>query len=135
MAKAKTKFPTKVQLRSIGIFNSADLARLGPDGIHLSCGMTRLVTTSHYTCQVIKIGEKSDPSGNPSNHGHKTFTTLWNLIRKAAWDDCKARAMAWTDEKYGKRDWVRDPFGDLQDARVLPRVWTTIEESKVESNA
>lgn len=63
--------------------------------------------------QVIGLREKTNPSGWWGDCGHKT----WNVSR-----DTKAarieQAKAWASERYGITEWVRDPFGGWQDARV-----------------
>ena len=56
------------------------------------------------------------------NEGAKDFdgplgTGGWERRRGAL-----AEAMAWTSEKFGVKEWAKDPFGGWQDIKVIRRV-------------
>jgi hypothetical protein len=61
------------------------------------------------------------------DYGNKKFT-VWG--GKEGREKVIAEVIAWTDARYGKREWVKDPFGSYQDARVIPLVWKYIEDAK-----
>ena len=42
------------------------------------------------------------------------------------------RAYRWADKKFGKREWVRDPFGSYQDPQALERVWALVREKEAQ---
>lgn len=45
------------------------------------------------------------------------------------------KAIAWADANYGKREWIRDPFGNYQDKKVLDIVWALVRQSEQEQKA
>lgn len=111
------KFPTKEKMRAVGI-NPHALATLGPGRVYISWSpmeIGRLSRVAMY--QVIHLDHKTDPKGHWSDYGHKTFSIFRDTKEQAL-----AAAIAWADEKYGKREWIRSPWGDYHESAVLPAV-------------
>jgi hypothetical protein len=129
------KFPTKNQLRAIhtkqspyGFVNGWDLAKeFSPDKVFIS--YTPALTGRGYMppkFTIHHIGYKTDPNGPWYDYGNKTFDVIFRKEEEAA----LVQAIEWADNRYGKREWVRDPFGNYQDKIVLDKVWVLVKESK-----
>lgn len=71
------------------------------------------------------IGHKTDPNASWYDYGNKAFHVAFKKKEEAL-----AQAIEWADNRYGKREWVRDPFGNYQNKIVLDRVWALVRESK-----
>jgi hypothetical protein len=67
--------------------------------------------------QVIATHGHTDVHAAWYDYGRKTWTCS-QLTRAERLDEAKA----WATEKYGITDWIKDPFGGWQDARVVARV-------------
>ena len=125
--KPKTKFPTKSQMHTVNVTNGHDLAALTPLKLYIEfkpsysgCG------GSSAKFQVIHIGHETDPKAHWSDYGNKTFD-IWNTKDK---EGKLAEAIAWTNEKFGQREWVKDPFNSYQDASAIALVWELLERGK-----
>lgn len=63
---------------------------------------------------VIGIRFQTDPKAHWTDNGCKAFS---GRMRSPALDEAKK----WASERFGIAEWVRDPFGGWQDAKVLAR--------------
>jgi hypothetical protein len=115
-------------MREVRIFNSHDIAELGPDKLYLHWSPQvsgRYYRPAYYA--VIRIGFKTDPRAHWQQDGHKWFCTYeyeYNRERTVE------AAMVWADQSYGRREWVRDPNGSYQDARALEAVRLRIKDHR-----
>jgi hypothetical protein len=126
--KAKTKFPTKAQLNALNIHNGHNLADLTKDKLFISftpASTGRGGRSAHF--RVSHIGYQSDPTAHFLDYGCKTFT-VWG--GKAGREKVLVDVIAWTNAKYGEREWVKDPFGSYQDAQVIALAWEKVEAAK-----
>jgi hypothetical protein len=125
--KAPKKFPSKTLLRAVKVFNSWDLGMLSKQRIYISWTPQlsgRGYRPAHYA--VIHIGHKTDPKGHWMDDGHKSF----HLYGREERDLRAAEAMKWANKKFGKRAWVRDPFGSLQSPETLEAAWKLVNAEK-----
>jgi len=121
----KMKFPTKKTMREGGIFNPWQIASLTKDKLHISFSPQHLGRGGHGAhYQVIKIDKKTDPNGPWYNYGHKTFPVGGD--KPKAFSD----AVKWANENFGERDWVKDPWGGMQDSSAVELVRAEVREDK-----
>ena len=109
------KFPSKTRLNEIDVRNPYELAMLGPR-IYVGFSpqqLGRINRSAHY--QVIHCGKQTNPGGHWQDNGHKTFL-CWGRADKA---EKAAEAVKWATEYSGITEWVRDPFGGFQDAKLI----------------
>lgn len=112
-------------MKTVGVFNGHAIAALAPDQVYISFSPSqtgRGAMSARY--QVVRIGYRTDPNAHFLDNGHKTFSAG---IRK---EQALRDAMEWADKRYGKREWLRDPYGNYQDARVIPLLWEKIRAQK-----
>jgi hypothetical protein len=131
--KVRTKFPTKAAMKAVGVFNPRNLASTCEDDvcIHFSASDTKGRATRAARYSVHRKNEKTDPkNAHWMDYGYKAFSVFGAGKEKAL-----AEAIAWTDAKYGKRVWVRDPWGSYQDERTIAAVWALIDKKAEEANA
>lgn len=121
--KAKTKFPTKTQLHTVGIHNPHNIASLTPDKLFISWTPSSARGGYPAFFQIAHIGDSSDPK---ADYGHKMFRLLGG---KEGREKGLAEAIVWANARYGVREWVKDPFGSYQDARAIALVWTAMASS------
>lgn len=125
----RTKIPTKKQLEELNIHNPHNLASLTAQKVFISWSpqMTgRAYRPAHYA--VVHIGHKTDPGGHWMDDGHKTFS-----IYGGEGKDKESRlqqSIAWANEKFGARVWVRDPWGSYQDPSVIGLAWSALKAKK-----
>jgi hypothetical protein len=129
MSDVMKKFPTKKQMHALKecITNSWNLAELTDQKVFISWApqiVGRWYRPANFA--VVHIGHKTDPKGHWQNDGHKSFYIYDGDTR----DSRVLEAIAWADKKFGKRTWVRDPFGSYQDLQALNCVWDLVKESK-----
>lgn len=113
--------PTKVMLREkLRVFNSHNFCSAG-GGFVWVC-YTPQTTGRGYRAaswQVVRIdGKPTNPGGPWYDNGWKTFSVYGREYRELR----RVEAIAWATEKFGIAKWVRDPFGDWQDASVYAEV-------------
>jgi hypothetical protein len=122
---ARKKFPTKEQLRTIGITNGYDLVRLLAEPKVFISFSPRMTGRGYQPgqFQVIHLDHQTNPNGHWQDHGHKTFRVALAITKEQALAD----AIKWTDATFGKSDWVRDPFGDYQDSKVIALTWAVLD--------
>jgi hypothetical protein len=112
--------PTKPELKAkLSIFNPHDFCRVGGGRVWI-CYLAQTTGRGSMPArwQVAGVGGiRTDPSGPWYNYGAKTFVCN-SASRNAQLDAAKK----WAGEKYGITEWVRDPFGDWQDAKVYAEV-------------
>lgn len=100
---------TKSKLRERGIVNCYDFCRAGGGRVWLNYRSRDKVRRAAW--QVIGVGFATDPKAPWFDYGCKTF-------RGKIADEAKR----WAGERYSITEWVRDPFGGWQDARVYAKV-------------
>ena len=130
--KTPKRFPTKDQMRAAKVFNCWELSQLGPDKLHVSFTpqeVGRMTRCAQY--QVIRVGYKTDPKAHWLDYGNKTFSCYGTKDK----DETRLAAIAWADGRYGTREWIRDPWGSWQDARVLPTIWELVRKMESEEKA
>jgi hypothetical protein len=130
---ARKKFPTKTQLATAGIINAHQLADLQSEPkVYVSFAASdngRGGTGAKF--QVIRIGYITDPKAHFLDRGRKTFTVFGFPTKEAA----AHAACEWAEARYGKREWVRDPFGSYQDVRVIGLAWAAVDAATAERTA
>lgn len=126
--KYRQRFPTKVQLRAVQITNGYNLCELLDEPkVFISFSPAMTGGASQFAkFQVIRVGYRTDPKAHWADNGNKTFDIFTHGKEQALAD-----AIEWTDAKYGKRDWVKDPFGDYQDNRLIALAWVKVDAVKV----
>ena len=123
------KFPTKKQMAEVGVHNPHNLVSLTEQkvAIYWSPQITgRGYRCAHYA--VIHLGFQTAPGGPWYENGNKTFNVLFETTKEKA----LAEAIAWTNKRYGAREWVRDPWGSYQDPSVVGLVHALIKKAKEE---
>lgn len=116
---------TKAILKAMRINNPHNLCTVG-------CGKVFVIYRPQMTgrahqnaaWQVIRPGYKTDSQGSWRDNGHKTFN-VWakgNSTHNEVKEQQRLAAIAWSTEKYGITEWVRDPFGDYQEKTTIDRV-------------
>jgi len=115
------KFPTKNQMRAAKIFNSYDMAAMFPEAkVWISVVAADTGRGGHSArVKVHGIGFDTDSKAHWADYGSKTFI-VWGRDTK---EETIEEAKLWANEKFGPRVWVRNPYGDWLDARVLPLIW------------
>lgn len=130
--KKREKFPTKGKIREAKIFNSWELARLLPaaaDQFYISFQPNtygRGGQSANF--HVIHTRIKTDPQGHWMDNGHKSF-----LIFTKDKEATRLEAIEWANQRFGARDWVRDPFGSYQQRAVLDAAWQAVDKLKEEA--
>ena len=110
------KKPTEEQMRAKGIYNSYDVASLGPAKVWISYQRPhsgRDFTPTGY--MVHGVGFKVDPGAHWLDNGGKIFSTYGGKA------EALAEAKRWVEERYGITEWVM-VWRDWHDARVLPKL-------------
>jgi|ERR1700721_1389691 len=124
------KFPTKARMEVARIHNSHNIANLTEQKIWICFSPADYdrggYGSAHYS--VIHIGYKTDPDGPWYNHGNKTFLSL-----SKSKEEILPEAIIWTNEKFGSREWVRDPWGSYQDASALELAWAQVKAAEAEA--
>jgi hypothetical protein len=119
------RFPSKNRMREVKIFNSHNLASVTTQKVYIcwhAAVRGRMSSTAKY--QVVHIGHVTDPKAAWYDYGNKTFSA-WQDKQKAL-----AAAVAWANEKFGEREWVRDLWGSYQDSEALTKVWELVKAAK-----
>lgn len=109
--------------RAIRVFNSHEVCDLGGGTIYLSYHPRDERGCSPAKWLVNGINHSPDPKSHWADYGSKSFI---GKMRSPAFGEAKA----WASEKYGIKEWARDPFGGWQDAEVLRRVEIKSKEGK-----
>jgi hypothetical protein len=125
--KQLTKFPIRKQLRAVHIVNSTDVALLLPSQkVWLAVQSAQYGRVSNSaSVQVVGINSHhTDKKAAWYDYGKKTFIIRNNEDKPRQ----LRRAKMWVGTHYGRRSWIRDPFGNWHDARILPLVWKVIHD-------
>lgn len=125
----KGRFPTKNKLREVKLYNSHDLCSLLPQP-KVFISFRPQVNGRGYQCaayQVVRIGYSTNAKGHWRDYGHKTFDIVFEMTKDRALE----AAIEWANARYGMRTWVRDPFGDYQDACVIDLALNACEQAKI----
>ena len=104
--------PTEEQMRAKGIYNSYDVASLGPAKVWISHQCHSFAPTGYM---VRGVGVNVDPSAHWLNNGGKAFPTYGGKA------EALAKAKGWVEQRYGITEWVMI-WGDWHDAKVLPKL-------------
>jgi hypothetical protein len=113
VAAMAIKIPSKPKLRLAGITNPWGLCVLGGGRVYIDHRSAGTCISAAWMVYGVKGG--TDPKGPWYNYGNKSFSSYGDKGKALA------EAKEWATEKYGTLDWVRDPFGAWQDARVVAR--------------
>jgi hypothetical protein len=126
--KIRTKFPTKAILQSLGITNPITLGNAFVDRIviHFSPSSASQRGGRGAYFSVHYKGRVTDPGAHWMDYGHKVFSV------EGSRNTALAKAIEWTNEKYGEREWIRDPWGSYQDQRTIAAVWALVTKKEEE---
>lgn len=100
--------PTKNKLRALRIFNSWDIAKRSSK---VFVGYRPQQTGRAWQSaawQVHHTSRPTDPKAHFLDYGAKTFS----VYRRGEKQEKLAEAQKWATEKFGFREWERDPWGD-----------------------
>lgn len=128
MTKDRKRFPTKEAMRSAGVHNSWELAKLLPPADWFFISHTSRKTgrgSMPAKFQVTHLRLRTDPEAHWSDYGKKTFT--FGISSKAA---RLQEAIDWANERFGTREWIKDPHGSFQQRSVLNAVWALIDSKQ-----
>lgn len=100
------------QFRNVGIYNAWEFYGVGRVYIDRQTTFGRSPIPSAW--KVIRPGYKTDPEGWHYD-GHKAFSYAERDGSKQAFEEAKA----WASERYGVREWKRDPFGAYGEAQFV----------------
>ena len=122
------KFPTKRLMEEAKIHNSHNIASLTKDKIFI-CFTPAMTGRGSFPAgySIVHIGHKTDPKGHWRDYGDKTF----NIGGRADKEEALAEAIAWANERFGKREWVRDPYGSYQEESAIEAVLSEIKRINV----
>lgn len=115
------KFPTRTKLRELRVFNSFELCKRGGSKIHVS--YMKSGNGSYSGWLVYGTGFVTDPKGAlVLLHGNTKFTGGLKA-------DQLQEALKFAS-KWGGEEWVRDPWGAYQPAKVLAWARQAVKEAK-----
>jgi len=125
MAKISTKkFPSKNKMRELGFFNGHGIAEMTSLKLWIGFRPQDLGRGGHGAAyRVHRNGFNTYPKAAWYDYGSKTFNVFMESKEKTL-----QLALDWADKKYGKREWVRDPFGNYQDVTAWEAVMTRMKE-------
>lgn len=101
------------KLRLINICNSSGYAGKGNVFIWRRAGDS-WTTPAFLVC---RVGFKTDVNAHWQDHGNKSFMVMSRDEAKTA----LAEAQKWASDKYGIKEWAKNPFGDWMDAEFIKK--------------
>ena len=124
------KFPSKNKMAAppANIRNPYMIAKMTTDKIFIAWSPQekgRAYRSARYS--VIHVGFKTDPKSHWQDYGNKTFCVF--TTRESA----AQQAIEWANKRYGKREWVRDPFGSYQDVRAIDAVKDALKQPEADN--
>lgn len=106
------------KLRTFHIVNSHDFGGHGTVFIYYKAADTGRGCIPAWWA-VHRVGYKTDPNAAWYAYGNKTFSLVGGESHKERKAKTLEVAKAWASEKYGIKEWAKDPFGNWMDAEFV----------------